>query len=210
MPGSQSPGFSPPRWPRFGTAPAAPAVGGLAPLPVEIPYLWISPGVQWRSDRPYTSAAVSQTGGATAYDSNPASYGEYGDNLFSATLDTALAADPAALASMAMDYYATQPGAVPRQRFVTLLLVLNNRTVAEQQRILAIDKGQRIVVTGPPATWPQGLYSQIVEGITHSIGAEARVVALITSPVIGTTPGVPGPWFRLGTSALGGTDVSPF
>lgn len=58
--------------------------------------------------------------------------------------------------------------------------------------------------------WPRGATELIVEGITHQILGDARVVTWSTSPIIGAAPGVAGPWFRLDSSRLGSTNAMPF
>lgn len=183
-----------------------------SPLPpVEIPYSWLRVGVAWWSERPRTSVSVSVTGGSTANLFDATSTTEYGDLNYSATLDTDTAADAPALAKWVLTYYAVQPGAVPRQRFLQLPLVpLNARTTAEQQLILGVSIGRRIRITNPPTTWPAGLSEQVVEGIAHSVGADERTVTWRTSPVVGSPNGTSGPWFRLGTSTWGGSDVILF
>ena len=60
------------------------------------------------------------------------------------------------------------------------------------------------------STWPQGANSLVVEGVAFTSQAGERKVSWVTSAVAGTVPGVPGPWFRWGSSAYGGTDVIPF
>lgn len=188
---------------------AIPAVGGLPLPPAEIPYSWLARPLRSRPDKPITSAAVSQSGGTSAYKVDDDSLAEYGDNPFSATLYTATNADPANLADWTLNYYATQPGAVPRTRFSSLPVCLSKRTVAEQQYLLDIGIGRRIKIINIPPTWPAGKADQVVEGIRDSIGT-LRMREFITAPVVGTTAGTAGPWFRAGSSSVGGTDVMPF
>jgi len=184
--------------------------GATAVAPVQIPFSWISTPAQWRSDRPFTSAAIAVTGGTTVYASDEDSRTEFGDNQYAATLDTDTPADAASLAAHAMFYYATDPAGVPRRRFTRLVFVLNARTQPEQWRIVNVRQGDRITITGAPATWPASVLTQVVDGIAHSIGSDARQVAWLTSPVIGEVDGTPGPWFRLDASLIGGTDKTPF
>lgn len=183
---------------------------GLPPDPVEIPYTWLSPPLAFRPDRPLTTASVSRTGGSTARASDAASLAEHGENNFATTLDTATEADPANLASWVVTFYAIEAGLVPRSRMSSVRLRLNNRTPTEQWRILGVGEGTRISITGAPTRWPEGATQQVVEGITHVIGDEARDVEWRTSPVIGTAQGVAGPWFRWDYSDLDGPDLIPF
>lgn len=71
-----------------------------------------------------------------------------------------------------------------------------------------------ITLTGPDGSrpvWPDGVTELVIEGIEHTIGSDdARWVRWKTAPVIGSTPGVAGPWFRLGESMTDGTDLLPF
>lgn len=168
------------------------------PAPVEIPYVWIfgDQPLRVRPDKPLTSAAVSVNNGRTATAQDKASIAAYGDNEFSAGLDTATTADAAALARWVVAYYATDPDDVPRARFPQLLIRLTGRTQPEMHRILSVGIGTRITITGAPATWPQGATEQVVEGIRHTLG-EARDVEWTTAPVVGSEPGEAGPWFRL-------------
>jgi hypothetical protein len=71
-----------------------------------------------------------------------------------------------------------------------------------------------VTLTGPDGTrptWPDGVTELVIEGIAHGYGSEGgRTVAWKTAPVIGAVAGVAGPWFRLGESMTGGTDLMPF
>lgn len=173
------------------------------PAPVQIPYTWLSPGLRGRPDKPLTTAVVAQDSGVTAERFNNNALTEYGDNPFELTMFTDGVDDPANLAEFVLKYYATQPGQVPRTRFPSLTVVLNGRTVAEQWRLLGLKQGDRITITDAPSTWPAGTTEQVVEGVRHILGSNARTVQLNTSPVIGATAGMAGPWFRLGKSRLG-------
>lgn len=168
-----------------------------APRPVEIPYAWLAgfQPLRVRPDKPLTSAAVTVSGGGTPTAQDTASIAAYGDNEFSTTLHTATANDAVALAQWVVAYYATDPDDVPRARFPQLLIRLTGRTQPEMHRILSVGIGTRITITGAPATWPEGATEQVVEGIRHSLG-EARDVEWTTAPVVGSAPGVAGPWFR--------------
>lgn len=183
---------------------------GAPPEAVQIPYSWLSPPIAHRPDRPFTTASVGRTNGSTARAFNAAARAEYGELDFSAELDSATDADPAALADYILQYYATQPGKVPRQRASTMRLRLNARTPSECAVILGVTEGRRITITGTPARWPEGATEQVVEGIHHIITAEPRDVEWVTAPVIGTAPGAPGPWFRVDSSFADGTDAIPF
>lgn len=171
------------------------------PAPVEIPYHWLAgfQPLRIRPDKPLTSAAVGIDGGSTATAQDTASIAAYGDNAFSATLHSATPGDATALAQWVVAYYATDPDDVPRARFPQLLIRLSGRTQPEMHRILSVGIGTRISITDAPATWPQGASEQVVEGIRHSLG-EARDVEWTTAPMVGSAPGVEGPWFRADVS----------
>lgn len=177
--------------------------GNVAPDPTEIPYSWLRPPVRFRPDPPVNTAEVGRTGGSTAraVDTNHRDALGYGEYTFRAELDTAVTHDPAALAGFMVAVHANDP---PRQRIPALSLMLNNRTVDECQTILTRAIGDRISITGAPATWPEGTTSLVIEGIRHEIGVDARYVAWVTTPVVGDDPGEPGPWFRLDESFLDG------
>lgn len=179
--------------------------GGGPPPPVWLPYSWISRPLRFRPHQPITAAEVSDTSGTTARSRNATSYAEYREYLATAVLDTAIQADPVSLAAYLTDNHTVQRMACP-----TLLFDLLPRADNERALLLGISEGMRIVITGVPATWPEGAHSLIVEGVHHVIGLSKRTVAFTTSPVVGTTAGDPGPWLRADASTIGGTDTTPF
>lgn len=68
-------------------------------------------------------------------------------------------------------------------------------------------------ITGVPAgqaPWPEGTTNLIIEGIRHLIASNVRQVVWNTSPVVGSTAGTPGPWFRADSSFVDGTHKVPF
>lgn len=178
------------------------------PAPVEIPYAWLADFLRYRPEKPLTSATVTRQGAGAARERDATAISEYGDNPFTATLWTALTADPANLAKHIIDFYA-QAGQIPRARMSSMTIELTGRPQAEMHRILSIRQGQRIQITDAPTTWPFGMTEQIVEGIARSYSDGAQITFL-TSPVIGVDAGEAGPWFRLDVSALDGTDNIPF
>lgn len=188
--------------------------GGYPPEPTQIPYGWLTPPVRARPDKPTNDATVQRTGGGSSRAADQDSQNEYGVKTASGTLelDTVLAADPPSLAAYIIALYATQPGEVPRMRCPQLKINLcqDGLTTENRQTILALGRGQRISITDTPATWPAGLSELVVEGVAHSIAVDERTVTWNTSPVIGTTPGTAGPWFRLDDSVIDGTDILPF
>lgn len=206
MPASRSPGFSPPVWPRLGARrDATRAIGGLAPAVVEIPFSWISPPLVRKPTIAITKAQVTQNGAATAPSwASAAQILQYGLSAALITLDTDCDADPANLATFLTTYEA-----VPRPRQPTVLFDLLPRTSAEALTILGVGLAQRVRITGAPAGTPPGAVNFIVEGIQHRI-SDRRFVAWATAALVGATTSAPGPWFRAGSSASGGTDVVPF
>lgn len=175
--------------------------------PTPIPYTWLRPPVRFRPDSPINTTAITRKGGATARAVNAVSRDEFTEHSYTATLDTATSGDPAALAAFLVDVYAVDP---PRQRVPDLTLILNSRTTSERQLILEQEIGNRIQVTGTPATWPQGTTSLVILGIRHQIAVDLRTVTWDTTPVVGDDPGDPGPWFRADDSFADGTDDAPF
>lgn len=178
------------------------------PAPVEIPYGWLHDLLRYRQEKPLTSAAVTRDGASTARERDPVAISEYGDNPFTAALHTACTADAPNLAKHVIDFYA-QAGQIPRSRMSSMTIQLAGRPQAELHRILSIRQGQRIHISGAPTTWPAGMTEQIVEGIARSY-SDGALITFLTSPVIGSTPGVAGPWFRVDVSAADGTDLIPF
>lgn len=199
------PGHSPPRWPRFGRrVDATPAVGGRAPAPHDIPICWLSGRVVLRLNPPYTTAAVTRDG-STASASSPELDTVVGDIPFTATLYSATGADATNLAHWTVTYRDKS-----RMRAPELVVDLMARTDDERLRLLRIKRGERVRLTGVPPEFPEGASSLVVGGIHHEIGSLVRKIRFTTQSVIGVVPGVPGPWFRLGTSEFGGTDIIPF
>lgn len=182
--------------------------GFTPPIPIQIPYDWLSPPLRARSDAPINDVSVARPGGLTAYQRNDTSVSRFGDFTATYTLDTAIDADLQAFANWVVSYYA-----ISRSRCPSLMINLfgPKRTDADRLRVLGVAIGTRIQITGSPATWPEGIFSLIVEGVTHQFGGNVRTVTWNTSPVIGSVPGTSGPWFRLnGVSQINGADVVPF
>lgn len=176
------------------------------PPPIEIPLLWLSQPLPHRMDPPYNDAEVTQAnGGSVARRRNRTSIDEVGVQPFGATLDTATGTDAVALAA----YVIAQRGEA-RVRSPRLTVDLLYRTPSEQRLLLRIRRGRRILITGVPAGFPEGADSLVVTGVSHEIGVTVRLLHLTTAAVVGSTPGTPGPWFRLGSSVMGGTDTYPF
>lgn len=183
----------------WGTGVAAP------PPPVEIPICWLTSPVPLRLEQAVNDATVSQAGGAESHAEDSASVTDYTVNEFTETLYTRIAADARNLAQHAVTY-----GAEPRMRSPELVLDLMHRTDVERWRILRVQQGQRILLTDVPAEFPVGADSLVVSGIRHEVGLAVRRVHWTTSPVVGSTPGVPGPWFYTDDSLTDGTDLLPF
>lgn len=198
------PGFSPPVWPRKGAARGDTGLSlGLPPVPVEIPICWLSQPVRLRLEKPFTVAEVARVGHGTAYAT--AAGAVRADQKFSATLDTACSADPAVLASWTVTYRAEA-----RTRSPELVINLMSRSDAERALILSIQRNTRIRLTGAPPEFPEGATELVISGVTDEIGVMARRVRFTTRAIIGVEPGTAGPWFRVGTSAVGGTHIIPF
>lgn len=178
--------------------------GGLADDPATIPVTWLSSPLTLRLERPYTHAEVTQLDGATAR-ADSTTLGTYGSFGFTATLSTAVDADATNLAHWTVTY-----NAAPRMTSPSLVINLLYRTDAERIYLLQIGRGRRIRITGLPTEWPEGADTLVVRGIQHQAATYARALAWVTSPVVGVADGIPGPWFRWGSSAFGGSDIRPF
>jgi hypothetical protein len=204
MPGNRAPGFSPPRWPRLGRRPdASRPVGGL-PLPVlEIPYEWVYTLTR-RPTTPVNTATVTQTGGVTAYSTRAGGVTANGAD-FSVTLTTALDVDAQSLATHLTTYYGT---ARPRQPVLTFNLY--DRTDAECLLLLNVGRFRRVRIIHAPAAWPPGAANFTVEGFQHVMAVDQRLLSWATAALVGVSASAPGPWFRVDSSTVGGSDVIPF
>jgi hypothetical protein len=180
-------------------------VGGLPLAPAEIPICWLSQPLSLRLERPLNLAEVTQLDASTARSRDQASIAAYQVFPFTATLSTAVDADPANLAHWTVTYNAS-----PRTRAPRLLINLIHRSEADKAYILGLTRGRRIRLMDIPPEFPAGADHLVIAGVTHVAGEFTRYVEWTTSPVIGSAPGVAGPWFRWGTSAWSGTDVRPF
>lgn len=162
---------------------------GLPPSPVDIPWTWIQGPLRIRQDNPLRQAEVAQSSGATARAKDPTLTTTEQVWTYTETIDSVTSADAANLATWTVDYYT-----ISRPRTPALTLLLNDRTEDELYRILSVKQGTRISLSGVPASWPTGAGELIVEGIAHTITADARRVSWNTTPVIGAELGESGPW----------------
>lgn len=190
-------GRRPGRSGQFGFNTGAAVIPG-PPAPVEIPLCWFTQPVRLRLERPFTTASVSQPGYGTAF----ATAGAASDFPFTATLSSATAGDAQSLADWTVAYRGL---ALTRCPELTLDLMI--RSTAEKVMLLRVEKNQRIKITGVPGEFPQGAAHLIVSGINNEMGVLKRRLRWTTRPVIGTAPGVSGPWFYLGASAWDGPDI---
>lgn len=168
------------------------------PAPAEIPMCWLTQPVQLRLERPFTTAVVSQPGFGTAF----ATANATSDYPFTATIESATGGDAQRLADWVVAYRS-----LALTRSPVLILDLMIRSDAEKVMLLRIERNQRIHITGTPPEYPEGAQHLIVSGITSTIGVFARKLRFTTRAVIGTAPGVSGPWFYPGASVWGGTDI---
>lgn len=182
-------------------------LGGYPPAAVQVPISWVSPPFTVRQDTPLDVAEVTR-GSTTVRSKNQtvvtANRGR--EWTFTETLDSVAPVDAPSLAKWVTDTYT---GGRPRSPGLTL--VLNARTEAEIYKILSVRQGTRVSLTGAPASWPTGATEHVVEGVRHTALGDIRTVVWVTTPVIGATAGVPGPWFTLGeTHTTSTTDLVPF
>lgn len=178
-------------------------LSGLAPpAPIEISWSWITKPIRFRQDKPLTHASVSKTsGGGTAISRVNADE----QVSFTATLDTVNDVDATNRAHFVTTYYDTV-----RTRLATVRFVLNSRTTEELWLLLGTMIGTRFTITDAPVSFPIGATSLVVEGIRRSSRNDVSYLEWTTSPLIGETVGEVGPFFRVGVSSLGGTDLLPW
>ena len=197
----------------------APMVPGLPPPVTVIPWIWLQMPLQMRADQPINSAQITRVGQAAATANNLTSQTTYGVFAAGATLDTISPDDAANFGAWLVAYYAN-----PLLRIPTVSMSLVPRTDDERATILGVEIGQRITLGQGtaqdypghtigipiPAGLPPAARSWVVEGVHHTSSVTDRVVEWTTSPLLGGTPGVEGPWFRLGSSIVGGSDPLAF
>lgn len=173
--------------------------------PIEVPYTLIGSPFQTKRDLPINSATVQQAGnGAVGYAQDTTSIeSAVGEQPFETSLECASKSAPAVLASFVVHQFVT-----PKTRPLELLFDVDNFAAADQLKLLSLAIGDRIQITNPPAGWPSSLAHLSIEGRKMTAGSQ-NLLTLTGSPVLGS-PGGSDTWFRLGTSALGGTDVLPF
>lgn len=192
-----------------------------APDPTQIPWTWLSMPLSFRYDQPINSAQITGLNGVLAQGNNTASQIQYGTFSASATLTTALAVDAANFAQFLVAYYAN-----PLLRCPTWTFDLTGPQFVPDEnmwRVLGSEIGDRVTlapskltdgtttITLPvPAGLPAGARSLTIEGMQHASSPTVRTVTWTTGALIGPTPGVEGPWFRLDYSFLGGTDNLAF
>jgi len=179
---------------------------GLAATPSQIPLCWFARPLGMRLERPFNHAEVSQVGGASARADNLSSIAfAKGVYPFSASLNTAVDADPANLAHWTVTYYGD-----PRMRSPNLRMDLLYRTDDQKRFLLRLGIGTRIQIIDIPPEWPSGAQHLVIVGIGHELTLSRRILRWTTQPVVGTTPGAAGPWFRWGASVWSGADTRPF
>ncbi|MFG3418749.1 hypothetical protein [Micromonospora sp. NPDC048063] len=166
---------------------------------LQIPYAWLQRGLRFREDTPINDVVASQAGGGQTRRTDAASVQRYGSGGDPVTLDTAIDADPGNYASWTVQAYKS-----PRLRCPQLHLDLLPRTPAERAQLLALDIGDRIEITGGPATIPTAARHLIIEGLApDEIGVASRSITFTTSPLLGPSAGTPP------TGVIVGDLVSP-
>jgi hypothetical protein len=103
------------------------------------------------------------------------------------------------------DVPATAPaGAVRAKLFISM------SSTPPASNTLNIDEAQ--IIAPNPTAWPAGITELVIEGIAHSIDSDGtRWVVWNTAPVIGSTAGTAGPWFRADDSTTDiGSDLLAF
>jgi hypothetical protein len=95
-------------------------------------------------------------------------------------------------------------------RSPNLRMDLLYRTDDQKRFLLRLGIGTRIQILDIPPEWPTGAQHLVIVGIGHELTLSRRILRWTTQPVVGTTPGTAGPWFRWGVSTWGGIDTRPF
>jgi len=195
-----------------------------APAPTYIPWTWLSMPMALRLDQPINSASIinNATGTATTA-TNPTSQAAWTTFPASGSITSAILQDAANFAAFLVAYYnnpitraptwtidlaGTQFASSPENRWRVLGRELGDRVTLAPSTI--VDPNGNSVTLPVPAGLPPAARSLVIEGIQQSSSPTSRVVTWTTSPLLGSTPGVEGPWFRLDYSFLDGTDVVPF
>lgn len=179
--------------------------GGGPPPVTQIPYSWLVQPLKLRPDKPINIVDVSTASGVTVRSQSDAAVQEYGESPVTVQIATAVDADAANLGGHIVGSYAQ-----PRMRCPQLTFDLLARTDMEIWTLLGRSYGDRIQITGTPPNWPAAATHLVIEGIQHTVGLDTRQVVWNTSPVIGSAPGVAGPWFRTDVSRTDGTDKLAF
>lgn len=176
-------------------------VFGTPPAPVvDIPYRWLAMGLAIRQEPVINDMRVSRVDGIEARRIDQDSIDARQVGPGSATLDTAVAADTVSLAAWTVAMFASPRDRCPR---VTIdLLDRTKLTELDARRLLGIEVGTRILITDAPSTWPPGMERLVVDGIRHSLPKSQHLLTLITSQVIGHTPGTVGPWWQIDQTPL--------
>jgi hypothetical protein len=193
-----------------------------APDPILIPWTWLSMPLSLRQDAPINSAQITGLSGVVAQANNTAAQNQFGTFSASGTLTTALQADAANFGQFLVTYYGN-----PLLRCPTWTFDLTGpQFYADENKwkVLGRELGDRVTLTSStltdsggttvtlpvPAGLPAAARNLTIEGIQHASSPTVRTVTWTTGPLLGPTPGVEGPWFRLDYSFLGGTDARPF
>jgi len=184
-----------------------------------IPWTWLQVPLKLRADQPMNVVEITRVNQAAALATNEASRTTNGTFPAKGTLDTIIPDDAYNYAAWLVTYYAN-----PLLRAPVFSMPLQFRTVDEVPRILGRTVGDRftlgpstvrdgsgaVVVLPVPAGLPAGAQSLVISGIAHTSSVTDRVVSWTTAPLLGSAPGVEGPWFRIDSSMLDGTDQRPF
>lgn len=193
------------------------------PTPTLIPWTWLTTPLELRQDKPINYAAITGTSNVVAVATNSTSQTTYGTFSATGTIYTDLVRDAANLAAFLVTYYSSPLLRVPTWT-IDLVPRIASGNAEEVWRVLGRGIGDRVTlgpvtltdsggttVTLPvPSQLPAAAQSIVIEGIAQVSSPTIRTVTWTSSPLLGTTPGTPGPWFQLDYSALDGTDLAPF
>jgi hypothetical protein len=170
--------------------------------PVAVPYAWIGSPLNVSRDGRVNRAVVVQPNGTSAVSEDRTSMARYGQQLFAAQPADAVATNARALANTTRTLHTD-----PRSRLNQMVFSLDGLDEPDQLTLLTLAIGDRITITDPPSDWPPEVAVASIEGRTIEQSNGKRTLTLTAAPVLGVTPGTPGPWFVIGSSLIGGGDL---
>lgn len=176
------------------------------PLAATIQLAWLEPPLSFRTDPPVNDMTASRVGAGPAHAQHAASVAEYGVYADTATVDSAVDADPANLAA-----FTVRLNSAPKQRIPRLTFQLRSSTdPTRAATILGRELGDQCALTGLPSNAPWDVGRFHIEGIRHSISIAGHRIEWNTGPVLGVIPGTPDPYPLVGSARVGPDTRIPY